>query len=111
MKQGGGLSTAGKDNQEKHEIRDGMRITWDAPIPMGDGVVMRADVFLPMAEGKYPVILTYGPYGKGLAFQDGNTAAWERLVEGHPEILEGSSNKYQSWELVDPEKWVPGRVA
>jgi predicted acyl esterase len=105
------LSTAGKDSQEKHEVRDGMRITWDAPVPMGDGVVMRADVFLPIAEGRYPVILTYGPYGKGLAFQDGNTAAWERLVEGHPEILEGSSNKYQSWELVDPEKWVPDGYA
>ena len=94
-------------SQEKNEVRDGMRIQWDAPIVMDDGVVMRADIFLPLAEGRYPVILTYGPYAKGLAFQEGNAAAWERLVASHPDILEGSSNIYQSWELVDPERWVP----
>ncbi len=36
---------------EKHEARDGMRIDWDAPIRMDDGVVLRADVFRPIAEG------------------------------------------------------------
>src|SRR5438034_3713167 len=28
-----------------------------------------------------------------------------------PEVLRGSSNKYQNWELVDPEKWVPDGYA
>ncbi len=32
---------------------------------------------------------------------------WARLIEAAPEVLQGSSNKYQNWELVDPEKWVP----
>ncbi len=27
----------------KNEIRDGMRIDWDAPVEMDDGVVMRTD--------------------------------------------------------------------
>jgi uncharacterized protein len=26
-------------------------------------------------------------------------------------VLRGSSNKYQNWELVDPEKWVPDGYA
>ena len=34
----------------KSEIRDGMRIDWDAPIAMDDGVVLRADVFRPVGE-------------------------------------------------------------
>jgi uncharacterized protein len=97
--------------QEKHEIRDGMRVQWDVPVPMDDGVVMRADVFLPLEDGRYPVILTYGPYAKGLSFQDGNPGAWEHLTKNNPEVLEGSSNIYQSWELVDPEKWVPDGYA
>jgi len=59
---------------------------------MDDGIVLRADVFLPLAAGRHPVILSYGPYGKGLAFQDGNTAAWERLLAAHPGVAEGSSN-------------------
>ncbi len=25
----------------------------------------------------------------------------------HPDVMNGSSNKYQSWEVCDPEKWVP----
>jgi predicted acyl esterase len=40
------------------ESRDGMTIEWDAAIEMDDGVVLRADVFRPLAEGKYPVILS-----------------------------------------------------
>ncbi len=84
-----------------------MRIDWDVPIPMDDGVVLRADVFAPAAAGSYPVLLTYGPYAKGLAFQDGYPSAWQRLVAEHPDVASGSSNRYQSWEVVDPEKWVP----
>jgi uncharacterized protein len=95
----------------KSEIRDGMKIEWDAPIAMDDGVVLRADVFRPVAEGKYPVILSYGPYAKGLAFQEGYKSAWLRLTKAFPEFAEGSSNKYQNWELVDPEKWVPDGYA
>lgn len=89
------------------EIRDGMRIDWDVPIAMDDGIVLRADVFRPVAEGRYPVILTYGPYAKGLAFQEGYPSAWDRMAEEHPDVTEGSTNKYQNWEVVDPEKWVP----
>jgi predicted acyl esterase len=91
----------------KSETRDGMRIDWDAPVAMDDGVVLRADVFRPVAEGKYPVILSYGPYAKGLAFQEGYKGNWARLVKAAPEVLQESSNKYQNWELIDPEKWVP----
>ncbi len=88
-----------------------MKIEWDAAIPMDDGVVLRADVFRPSAEGRHPVILSYGPYGKGLAFQQGYKSAWDRLVKAAPEVLQGSSNRYQCWELVDPEKWVPDGYA
>ncbi len=92
---------------EKSEIRDGMRIDWDAPITMDDGLVLRADVFRPPGDGRYPVLLTYGPYAKGLAFQEGYPSAWQRMVDQHPDVAAGSSNLYQSWEVVDPEKWVP----
>lgn len=91
----------------KSEIRDGMRIDWDVPIPMADGLVLRADVYRPVEEGTYPVLITYGPYAKGLPFQEGYPSAWNRMVEEHPDVAAGSTNKYQNWEVVDPEKWVP----
>ncbi|MGA2089336.1 MAG: CocE/NonD family hydrolase [Stellaceae bacterium] len=95
----------------RSEVRDGMHIDWDVPIKMDDGLVLRADVFRPIADGRYPVILSYGPYAKGLAFQDGYPSAWERMVGKHPDVGAGSSNKYQNWEVVDPEKWVPHNYA
>ena len=63
------------------EIRDEMCIDWDVPIEMDDSLILRADVFRPLKEGRYPALLTYGPYAKGLAFQDGYPSAWQRMVE------------------------------
>ena len=91
----------------RSELSDGMRIDWDVPIAMDDGIVLRADVFRPPEEGRYPVLLSYGPYAKGLAFQEGYPSAWQIMAEKHPDVTAGSSNKYQNWEVVDPEKWVP----
>lgn len=97
----------GRDMSEHSVIRDNMRIDWDVPIPMDDGVVLRADVFRPIEDGKYPVIMTYGPYAKGLPFQVGYKDQWEAMIREHPEIARGSTCKYANWEVVDPEKWVP----
>jgi len=95
------------DYREISEVRDGMRIDWDMPIKMDDGVVLRCDIFRPTTEGKYPVILTMGPYGKWLHFGDLYSAQWKTMCETHPEVPTDSTNKYQVWEVVDPEKWVP----
>jgi predicted acyl esterase len=84
-----------------------MRIDWDVPVTMDDGIVLRADVFRPVAPGKYPALVSYGPYGKGLAFQEGYKTAWDIMCRENPDAVAGSTNKYQSWEVVDPEKWVP----
>ena len=88
-----------------------MVIDWDVPITMDDGVVLRADVFRPDGPAQYPVILTYGPYAKGLAFQDGYADQWRMMVTAHPDVARGSSNKYANWEVADPEKWVPDGYA
>jgi predicted acyl esterase len=93
--------------QERSEVRDGMRIDWNVPIVMDDDLVLRADIFRPVKDRQYPVILSYGPYAKNLAFQDGYPSAWERMATKHPDVTADSSNLYQNWEVVDPEKWVP----
>ena len=98
-------------SEYKSEIRDGMRIDWDVPIKMDDGIVLRADVFRPIAPGRYPALVSYGPYGKGLAFQEGYKTAWDIMCRQNPDAVAGSTNKYQSWEVVDPEKWVPDGYA
>jgi uncharacterized protein len=97
--------------QHRSETRDGMRIEWNVPITMDDGLVLRADVFRPISDARCPVILSYGPYAKGLAFQDGYPNQWQLMTAQHPDVAAGSTNKYQSWEVVDPEKWVPDSYA
>src|SRR5229473_1217065 len=67
-------------------FRDGMHIDWDVPIGMDDGLVLRADVYRPAKVGKFPVILSYGPYAKGLAFQEGYPSAWQRMAQMHPDV-------------------------
>jgi uncharacterized protein len=103
--------TAPADHDARSEIRDGMRIDWNVPVRMTDGVTLRADIFRPVSEGKFPVILSYGTYAKGLAYQEGYPAQWKKMVEEHPEILQDSTNKYQNWEVTDPERWVPHNYA
>lgn len=93
--------------ETRSEIAHGMHIDWDVPITMDDGVVLRADIFRPIQHGHYPVLLSYGPYAKGLAFQEGFKGGWDRLVKLFPEVAQGTSNTYANFEVVDPEKWVP----
>ena len=92
-------------------LRDDMKIDWDVPVEMDDRLVLRADVFRPAEEGRYPAILSYGPYGKGLAFQEGYKTAWEIMARDYPDAVAGSSNQYANWEVVDPEKWEIGRAS
>jgi predicted acyl esterase len=97
--------------QSNSETRGGMQIDWEVPIEMDDGIVLRADVFRPPKPGRYATILSYGPYGKGLAFQEGYRTAWELMAKKYPDVTAGSTNRYQNWEVVDPEKWVPADYA
>lgn len=95
------------DVPERTEEASGMLIDYHVPVVMDDGVVLRADVFRPVTEGRYPVVLSYGPYAKGLSFREGYPVQWEKMVADFPDAAAGSSNRYQNWEVVDPEKWVP----
>ena len=99
------------DGQTRTAVADGMRIIWDIPIRMDDGAVLRADLYLPIAPGAYPVVLSHGCYGKGLLMQVGFPTAWELMIKNFPEVAEGTTSKYTSWEVVDPEKWVPDGYA
>ncbi len=42
-----------------------VEVRTDVKIPMRDGVQLSANIFLPKAEDKFPVILVRSPYGKG----------------------------------------------
>jgi predicted acyl esterase len=96
-----------RDQYEHSDIRDGMHITWQAPIAMTDGTVLRGDVFRPVGGPACPVLLSMGIYGKGLAFQEAYKPQWDKMVADYPEVATGTTAKYMNWETADPERWVP----
>src|SRR3954449_12437107 len=93
------------------DIRDGMTIELDVPIEADDGLVLRADVYRPVGSARHPAILNYGPYAKGMSFPESRPYAWKHLIDNFPKVATGTSNTYQNWEVVDPEKWVPDGYA
>ena len=76
----------------------GLREEKDASIRVRDGGSVSANVFRPAEDGKFPVIMTLGPYPKDIHFSQWNPAAWQRLPV---------KNDRMHWETVDPEWWVP----
>jgi predicted acyl esterase len=89
------------------DVRGGMAVDWDVPLVMSDGLVLRANVYRPVSAGRYPALMSHGPYGKDLHFEDGYKSAWDIMAQRGPSAFTNSSGKYLSWEVVDPEKWVP----
>jgi uncharacterized protein len=84
-----------------------MALDKDVAITMRDGAVLRANVFRPKEAGTYPVLMTFGPYGKDVHISQFQPAAWEVLTKRYPQILEQSSCKHLVFETPDPEVWVP----
>jgi uncharacterized protein len=88
-------------------VTTAITVDWDVPVEMDDGAVLRADVFRPPGDGRYPVLMAHGPYAKGLDFAAGYPSQWQQMVDEFPEVTRGTTGRYQNWEHVDPEKWVP----
>src|SRR4051812_8896204 len=57
----------GERQMAAHAVAD-MIVDLDVPITMDDGLVLRADVFRPRTKGSVPVLMTLGPYGKGIPY-------------------------------------------
>jgi predicted acyl esterase len=94
--------------QQTSETIGGMLFEKDVPIAMSDGVVLRANVFRPVAAGRYPVVMALGIYGKDEHFEDAFNPQWKVLTQIYPGLAtEGSSGGFLRWETVDPERWVP----
>jgi predicted acyl esterase len=71
-----------------------LRIEKDVDVPMRDGARLKADVFRPDSDGKFPAILNLGPYQKDKLWIP-------------PPALEEKPNAHMNWETVNPEWWVP----
>jgi predicted acyl esterase len=98
------MSAADVANANGHR---GFVLDKDVAVPMRDGANLRANVFRPTAAGKFPVLISLGPYGKDVHISQFMPSAWELLNARYPEIRKASSCKYLAFETVDPEVWAP----
>jgi predicted acyl esterase len=76
-----------------------LRIERDVEIPTRDGSVLVANVFRPDADGRFPAIMTLGPYPKDIHFKDWDRIGFYAQIEEH--------GPHMHWETVNPEWWVP----
>jgi putative CocE/NonD family hydrolase len=109
----------------------------NAPISMSDGVVLRANVFLPKASGRFPVVLTITGYNKDTnnPVGSGCTSA-SALAPGNTKLLDkgiaimilddrgtgASGGRWDSWgqrtqddyaevlDWIEAQKWSDGKV-
>ena len=90
----------------------GILIEKDVPIPLSDGHVVYCNVFRPNRDGAVPAIVVFTPYGKDSDVAVDFKRYWDVVLRDHPEVVrDGSSGKYLTWEVPDPERWVPAGYA
>ena len=74
----------------------------DVPIPMRDGVVLRADVYRPDAGGKFPVAIYRGPYDKRSSLDDLPAVARNLAQRGYVCIAQDVRGRYASEGSYEP---------
>jgi predicted acyl esterase len=85
----------------------------DVKIPMRDGAYLLADIYLPINEGKYPVVMSLGVFGK--AFQSGCVCSEEERLEKEmleDKYFEGNADSpqvvvWENHETANSVDWVP----
>ena len=96
-------------NELRRNIR-GILKTTDVRVPLRDGSFTYADVFRPADDGRYPVIMNMGFYGKAF-HQDGicdeadaleKEDLEDRFFSGNPDSVQ-----YENHESVNTSEWVP----
>jgi putative CocE/NonD family hydrolase len=76
-------------------LAPGVRHDVDMAVPMRDGVVLRAHVLRPAADGRYPTLVYRTPYGADAAVADYTTFA--RAVErGYAVVVQDVRGRYRS---------------
>jgi len=73
-----------------------MIIAKDVSFPTRDGHTLYCDVFRPETDGQYPVLMSFGVYGKDFHFSERDPQEYENSP------LKG---KYMNYETVDPQTW------
>lgn len=71
-------------------------IEYDVSVPMRDGVILRADVYRPVGEGAYPVIVARTPYDKTDMFELLYLDPWLASRQGFIAVVQDVRGRFAS---------------
>ena len=74
----------------------------DQPVPMRDGIVLRANVYRPAGEGRHPVLLTRLPYGKDLPLGVQVLDPVQATRRGYAVVVQDTRGRFQSQGEFEP---------
>jgi putative CocE/NonD family hydrolase len=81
------------------DVENGLRFLKNVSIPLRDSPLpVRANVYTPLAPGRYPVLVTYGPYGKDIPYA-------RFFAQSFAEVNPEHRSRYSAWETPDPVFW------
>ncbi|MBE3559319.1 MAG: CocE/NonD family hydrolase [Ktedonobacteraceae bacterium] len=84
--------------QLEHQIA----VDFDVPARMRDGTILRANVYRPAEEGKWPVLLTRLPYGKDLPAATFVLDPVQAVRRGYVVIIQDTRGRFASGGEWDP---------
>ncbi|KAJ6086149.1 hypothetical protein N7486_010430 [Penicillium sp. IBT 16267x] len=67
-------------------------------VPVTGGRVIRCNIYHPKAAGKYPVLMTYGSYGKDVPYESFHPASFAEVNPDH-------KSEHSAWETPFPAYW------
>jgi len=107
------------------QAQSAVRQLFDVRIPMRDGVTLSADIWLPAAPGRYPIVLTRTPYlktgakmatfahayaGRGYAFVAQDTRGRGDSDGRFSWLQDDATDGYDTIEWLAAQPWSNGRV-
>jgi putative CocE/NonD family hydrolase len=81
--------------QQAAKSSPALNVAKDVAVPMRDGVVLRADVVLPNATGRFPTLVYRTPYGKQFALKEGSTFE-KAAARGYAVVIQDVRGRYAS---------------
>jgi len=77
-------------------------VDFDVPARMSDGTTLRANIYRPAGEGKWPVLLTRLPYGKDFPIGNSVMDAAQVARQGYVVIVQDTRGRFTSEGEWDP---------
>ena len=68
------------------------------PNIVDDPLLVRVNVYRPKTQGQFPVIVTYGPYGKDIPYHQFHAQSWA-------DVNPKQKSAHSAWEVPDPLYW------